>query len=80
MAEINQDLIFDSQTFNFEATYDLEIGKIINMTEPKLCMEKLEVAPTDVKKIAKPTKTRSPVYQFFEWDNDTNKWKCLTCK
>lgn len=82
MANINNDPNFDTQNLVIEPSYDLDIGQIIYLDENQNCENegRLEVPSENIKKINKPTKTRSSIYQFFEWDNDTNKWKCTTCK
>ncbi|KAJ6643111.1 putative AC transposase [Pseudolycoriella hygida] len=60
---------------------DLSIGQIIRIDENQSCEvgELLTINLETVKQLKKPNKTRSPVYKFFEWDEQICKWKCTTC-
>lgn len=60
-------------------TYDLAIGQIIFMDENQICENesRLDITSENVKQIKKPDNTRSPIYQFYEWDENT--LKCTAC-
>lgn len=82
MAQINKDSIFDPQILTLEPMYDLTIGQIIYMDENKSSevQQQLKIPSENVEQNKKPNKTRSPVYNFFEWDEDSSKWKSTTCE
>lgn len=79
MDNINKDLNFDNRNLVLN---DLAIGQIIFMDENqnRETEEGTEVPSEKVRQIKKPNKTRSPVYKFFEWDENLSKWKCITCQ
>lgn len=61
---------------------ELAVGQIIylNENESSEVDQPFEISSDVVKKTKKPIKTRSPVYKFFEWNEEISKWTCTTCK